>query len=397
MEIRLDDDNDILAACYKNKNYKIIHGFVQNNRCLLVVSSNGVYVNNTYEDLYDSIVCADRYEWQKTAEELLFWYEKIIFIRDVRKQFYVTGINANISSIDNLIDWLSKETIGYKIVIAGSSAGGYLALAICNALSCEYVVTFGAQINLYIHNNVLTEYYYLSKYKDNIKYSKWYDLSDMLSENKVSILFFYSDKCEMDVNQLQCVKDNQKIIPIPINSSVHAQPLNRKALVVLLANIFEPVLWKFIDDYCNCAIDGNTKDCGELSGLLLERLEKFLPLDNILYNMLTGSKQKYNIVRDIELLRRIEDEDIIVYGVGKVGQIVVKYLSEFKKCFVFDKDVGKIANYKDKITESELKLLINKGTVVVLTVQDNRICGEIYKWLTDYLGCNSEQIIKYCQ
>ena len=298
-------------------------------------------------------------------------------------------------SIDSLLCWLKQETESYQVVIAGSSAGGYLALAICNALKCRCAVTFGAQINLYNHNDAVTRCKLLARHKESKTYSKWYDLSNLLKKNKVPILFFYSDKCSMDVRQLQYAKNCPGVTPIPIGSSEHAVTLNKEALTALFANVFEPLLWEVMNEYSVKALNGNSKDSDGLSKMLLDRLGIY-SVENNFNDGLMHVQPRYNVIRDIELIQKIGDKDIIIYGAGKVGSQVIDYLSRYKNCYVFDKDAGKVIRYKNKITESELKVLIHKGKMVIITVQDSQTFTEIYQWLIKCLKGRSSQIIKYC-
>ena len=54
--------------------------------------------------------------------------DKWRFVRDVYKQWYLKGVNAEIDSIEKLYEFLKAETEGYQIVTVGSSAGGYAAV-----------------------------------------------------------------------------------------------------------------------------------------------------------------------------------------------------------------------------------------------------------------------------
>ncbi len=49
--------------------------------------------------------------------------QKVILIRDIRKNFYVTGISEKYNSIDSGLDMLEHYTVGLDIV----TDGGYMA------------------------------------------------------------------------------------------------------------------------------------------------------------------------------------------------------------------------------------------------------------------------------
>lgn len=138
--IVLDDKNELLNAWYKNDNKKILHGFSKNKKCFIFCSSNGLYFPNTEGCFFDEICMKDRYEWESVALKILPYVEKIILLRDVRKSYYVTGINEKINSIDLLINDMREETEGYDIFTVGSSAGGYLAMILGGR--CEQKAVF---------------------------------------------------------------------------------------------------------------------------------------------------------------------------------------------------------------------------------------------------------------
>ena len=89
----------------------------------------------------------DKFEWRK---HLIRRAYKQIWIRDITKEFYVRGINNQINSIDKMIDFLKKETEGYRSICIGSSAGGYIATLLGAVLNAEYVYCFSGYFNLFI-------------------------------------------------------------------------------------------------------------------------------------------------------------------------------------------------------------------------------------------------------
>ena len=89
----LNDNNGLLNHIYVNDNFKVMNGMAKNRKCLLFCSSNGIYFPNNVDTFRHKIICNDFYEWSRTASLLVDYVERIIFIRDVRKSFYVTGIS----------------------------------------------------------------------------------------------------------------------------------------------------------------------------------------------------------------------------------------------------------------------------------------------------------------
>lgn len=107
----------------RGKNYRIDYSDEKGRDVVAVyVSSNALFYPHTPEVFREAVMEKYRYEWTRMKIRRA---QKHIFIRDVYKQWYATGINAEINSIDKLIDWLKDEVKGYKcLIISGSSGGG---------------------------------------------------------------------------------------------------------------------------------------------------------------------------------------------------------------------------------------------------------------------------------
>lgn len=137
---------DIVEEIYNTDNYviKTKHD-CQNGVCYIFFSSNNIWFLNTEEAFKYSFVSNDYYEW-RNFERLSV--EKMIFIRDIYKSWYVTGINSRIDSVDSLIKFLKRETEGMKIITVGSSARGYMAALMAACLHAEYSICFSGQYDL---------------------------------------------------------------------------------------------------------------------------------------------------------------------------------------------------------------------------------------------------------
>lgn len=125
----LDDTNEMLEKYYRKDNYRIeTNKGVTNKRCIIFFSGNGLYYPNMEHTFRETIVKNDRYEWERVAqaETIKQNYEKVIFVRDIYKSFYVKGINYQYPSIDDLLLFLKGLTKGYSIVTCGNSAGDQL-------------------------------------------------------------------------------------------------------------------------------------------------------------------------------------------------------------------------------------------------------------------------------
>lgn len=235
MEIfRLDEDNEMLNHAYKEGNIKILRGMAKNKKCLIFCSSNGIYFPNTIEMFRHKIICNDFYDWSRIGSLLIEHVELIIFIRDIRKNFYVTGINEQYNTVNHVIKYFESILGGYEITIAGSSAGGYMASILGVELKARLVINIGGQWNLYTSNSVVDRYYFLNKYRDVIECSRWYDLRNAMENNVTPIFYLYSANNIDDKKAYDYIKGTAGIHEVAINSVDHAKPVSTEALCRLL-------------------------------------------------------------------------------------------------------------------------------------------------------------------
>jgi hypothetical protein len=219
-QFTLTSGNSLLSEDYKDGNIRIVNLKNNTNKCLLFCSGNGLYVTNTDEEYINKIRIHDRYEWENIAGNKIIQrgVSKIIFIRDIYKQWYVTGINSKINCIDKLIEYLTGETKNYKTIVAGNSAGGYAAVLIGILLDAHRIISISGQYNLwpFVDNAPL-----LKKFKEESSRSKYYDLRELLKNSRVPILYFFPRRNESDVEQYEFIKDIKNILVFRIDSEEH--------------------------------------------------------------------------------------------------------------------------------------------------------------------------------
>lgn len=225
MDFQIDDHNLFLDAAYKNSNYRILNGLGEGKLCFVFCSSNGLYFPNELDVFLEKIVCYDRFDWAHVSTELIEYVRKIILIRDVRKNFYVTGINDKLNSIDKLLEFLKEECKGYRIITIGSSAGGYIASIIGAKLHAQAVFNFSGQWDLYENDNVIERYYYLNKYADSEMYNKYFNIVQMVKGSGIPIFYFYPHQSDLDIKQSAFVCNIDNVYSFALNSNQHSQGL----------------------------------------------------------------------------------------------------------------------------------------------------------------------------
>ena len=169
----------------------------------------------------------NRYEWQNIAKSDLIQYQagKIIFLRDIYKQWYVTGINSNINSITKLIHFLYNRTRGYEIITVGNSAGGYMATLCGTLLSAKLIFNFSGQYVLNI-GKLNDEYYYLKKYEKNPFYAQYFDIRPFIMSNPNSpIMYFFPSKSNQDQEQYNLIKGLENIFSFSFNQNTHGSSM----------------------------------------------------------------------------------------------------------------------------------------------------------------------------
>jgi hypothetical protein len=213
-----------LGAARNLDNYKIITTNNQNGKCIVFFSGNGLYYPNTEAELNKTIV-TDRYEWEKIYPHN---YEKVIFIRDVYKQWYVEGINNEINSIDKLKVFLDKEIEGFNTTFIGSSAGGYASVLFGNLCGADLIISMSGQFDLTKEIKRAEANEILHKSND----SRYLRIDSLNNEN---VVYFTPCFSAIDMPQSKLAQQNTNIVIINIKSSSHGVPFAPFALKKILA------------------------------------------------------------------------------------------------------------------------------------------------------------------
>lgn len=229
-------DSEIVRSVYINEpNYKIEYdNSCKANICAIYFSSNDIYYPNNEDIFRKRIVEKNFFEWYNTRINA----RKHIFIRDIFKQWYLEGINAELDSPEKIFEWLKGETEGYEVVTVGSSAGGYSAVLYGSLLKAQKVIAFNAQFSLKAIGDESGEKCnpLVYKYK-NTDRSKYFELKDKISDS-VNYFYFLSVGCEEDM--LQATKLFTPPIPpksfncLRFKTAHHGIPFLKVALVKVL-------------------------------------------------------------------------------------------------------------------------------------------------------------------
>lgn len=214
---------------YSKDNWRVeLNELSASNICIIYFSSNNIWYPNTEAAFDRSFIDNDYYEWTKYG---CMHARKAIYVRDIYKSWYVTGINTRVNSIDKLIALLKRETKGMQIITVGSSAGGYMAVLMGCKLNAVHVLCFSAQFTL-TEKECLDKNPFLYRYHNDNERNLYYDLCDLLIENCVPIYYIMPAYCSEDMRQYKHIRNFEQIFTIKMSTKKHGIP-------VLKCNLFE--------------------------------------------------------------------------------------------------------------------------------------------------------------
>lgn len=224
-------DSDIVQKAFREMpNYLIDYDneAFSKDYCAIYFSSNNIYTPNEESAFRYRIVEKNSFEWYGLRVRKAY---KHIFVRDIFKQWYLKGINADIDSPEKLYSFLKQETEGMKVICMGSSAGGYAAILYGSLLRAERVIAFNAQFEL---RSLLTRdgevknplvYRVL-----NTEYEKYLELPVVADMGNTDVFLFQSIKSKWDILQDEYIKDSLPIHKIRFRSSIHGVPFLKVAI-----------------------------------------------------------------------------------------------------------------------------------------------------------------------
>ena len=226
-------NSNIVKDTYRNNpNYLVKYSETEGNHeyCAIYFCSNDIYYPNNEHVFRNRIVEKNFYEWYSTR---ILKAHKHIYVRDIFKQWYLQGVNSTIHSPELLLDFLRKETDGYRVITVGSSSGGYAAILYGSQLNAEKVIAFNPQIEL---ESILTEGSeefdpLIFRLKDKPE-RKYYELLRWLN-TQTDVFYIYSGKSQQDIKQYQYLKkaeNTYRIHTIGFDTSHHGIPFLKVCL-----------------------------------------------------------------------------------------------------------------------------------------------------------------------
>ena len=227
-------DSQIVNNFYESHpNYIIEYNEnVSKEYCIVYFSSNDLYYPNSDISFSESILKKNRFEWYRNRID---YGHKHIFFRDIKKQWYLTGVNSIINSPEKMAKFIESETIGYKLIFVGSSAGGFISVILGQLLNADRILTFNGQyeiLSLLNKDSAQIQDPILYRNRRNEILLPYYDAVNFIS-NPESIYYFQSCYSQWDIEQNDHLSSN-RVNKITFKTSNHGIPFLKSNLPVVL-------------------------------------------------------------------------------------------------------------------------------------------------------------------
>jgi hypothetical protein len=227
-------DSELVTDVYRHQPNYLVEYDERNPKelCAIYFSSNNIYYPNTEKIFTDAILKKNRFEWYGLRVP---GAHKHIFVRDIQKQWYLTGINARVDNPGALADLLAGETRGYTVITVGSSAGGFAAVLFGQLLQAIRTYCFNPQYEVVSLLSSSSEQKdpVLFRNRDNPVLRPYYDIKNFITHPE-RIYYFYSNKSAWDISQYEHIKD-LSINVVSFNTSTHGPPVLKCCMSTLLS------------------------------------------------------------------------------------------------------------------------------------------------------------------
>lgn len=233
MSFNHHDGDEVVHYYGHHDNYKIIENphCAECNATVVYFSSNGIYFPNTYEEFHSTIENKDRYEWSKSENQFPF-AKKMIFLRDIHKQWYLKGINKEINSFEKIAEFIKKHHASEKLILVGTSSGGFVATIVGMLLKADAVFSFAGQFTLENYLREGKDKLVVDLYDQNKIY---YNLEPLLNKSSTDIFYFVCKHSKIDQDDISIASKYQNIHTFCFDCDIHGVPFHSTLLKKILS------------------------------------------------------------------------------------------------------------------------------------------------------------------
>ena len=235
-------DTHLLWEAYSRDNFEIEYtpkNTEDKKIAVVYFSSNGLYWkgNNNFQS---RVIEQNRYEWKKNKIKNADLH---IFVRDVWCRYYFYGINNQVDSIVKLAELIKEKTQGYsKVIMIGSSSGGYAASLVGSLNKADYVLSFSGQFDVEVFDkyccNASGSAYWDNKYmlkgQELAKRKQYLQIADYVKNADVPIYYFVGNYNQADVYDCQIAMSLPNVRVFRFDNKKHGMPVDKKCLTDLI-------------------------------------------------------------------------------------------------------------------------------------------------------------------
>lgn len=205
-------------------------------------TSHGLYYPTTIENFRNSVCALNYYEWKNISEDHRIKNKsaKAIYVRDIYKNWCIHGINGTCDSMDKLCELIKKLTNGEHVITVGSSAGGYMAIAVGTAIGADAIYALAPQVSITEYNKY-HRVKYLEYYLKDENISSWLNLESRIEKYQGDLFYLFPANCEEDVAQYEVISgiNNPCLHVLAVKYSSHGNPIYSVSLIKTLADPIE--------------------------------------------------------------------------------------------------------------------------------------------------------------
>lgn len=202
-------------------------------------TGHGLYYPTTIEQFRFEVIINNKFEWKNISQNsrISKRFSKVVFVRDIYKNWCINGVGKDIQSQDQLANKLKKIVNGKRCVTIGSSAGGYMAVLFGILLGAEAIFAFSPQISLHkYHIDHPIKYY--ENYVLDSDISQYMDLTKIIQNYSGYIFYFFPYNCEEDYRQFLEANKCENIFFYAMNQSKHGSTIWGDSIIYVLSHSY---------------------------------------------------------------------------------------------------------------------------------------------------------------
>jgi hypothetical protein len=200
----------------------------ETDECILFEERNGTNLIISFGGGGKGMLAAPVFEFFNSLNQ--FDCDKL-FLRDLNQAWYQKGVDENINTISKLADFIRTKTLAKKykkVILIGSSLGGYAAILFGTMLNVNTVIAFAPQSFIdkwrrFIYRDKRWLNPVKGVYNNPKKEKKYFDLKVFLKtlEYDTEILVYYGSIHRLDSLHAKRLSEIKNIKLIPVEEGGH--------------------------------------------------------------------------------------------------------------------------------------------------------------------------------